>query len=60
MAGYQNTSEVLIDKGKNGMYWSSSQKTINNAYNLYFNNTIVSSIDFEIQTNALSIRCIKD
>ncbi|MGG1923638.1 hypothetical protein AB1278_17620 [Chryseobacterium sp. NRRL B-14798] len=52
-----NTNGSLNSRGNNGNYWSSTQNTSTNAYNLNFNSSSV-NVNNNNRTNGFSVRCI--
>jgi hypothetical protein len=52
-----NNTGRLNNRGNNGNYWSSSENSNNNAWNLNFNRSNVNTNNNN-RTNGLSLRCI--
>lgn len=45
-------------QGSNGYYWSSTQKSVNSAYSLYFDGTTVLPNNGGYKSNGFSVRCV--
>lgn len=59
-AGYLNNSNgALNNRGSNGNYWSSTQNSSTNGYNLNFNSSN-SNMNNNNKAYGFSVRCLKD
>ena len=48
----------FVNQGSNGFYWSSTQNSATNAYNLFFNSTIVYPATFNNKVYGIAVRCV--
>ena len=58
-AGYRNASGALNDRGRNGIYWSSTENG-SNAYGFYFDSSTVIPASNNLRTGGFSVRCIAE
>jgi len=59
-AGYLNNSDgSLNNRGSNGYYWSSTQNSSTNGWNLNFNSSN-SNMNNNNKANGFSLRCLRD
>ena len=57
--GYRNNTDgALNNPGTNGNYWSSTQNSSSDAYEMYFNSSSVNTNNPN-RKNGLSVRCVR-